>query len=140
MRARRILHLLLTTIAILGCMIVNVGAVEVLEDLPAIAEVEANVLRATNRFSITVQANKLAQASEEFSLDRGEAVTIAAQYSPAGSTVNIGVIDKEGNYTYIGGYDGGANGKIVVNKTGKYILVVENNSSTAITISGTVRY
>lgn len=140
MKVRRMLHLLLTAVVVMSCMVANVGAVELSENLPVITEAELNVSRATDRFSITVQANVLAQASEAFSLDKGETVTISATYSPTDSAVNIGVIDKSGNYTYIEGSDGNLNGKIVVRKTGDYILVVENSSSTAITISGTVRY
>lgn len=137
---KRVFRSMLTCCVAVGCLLVTCSAHEISTTPETSVQVETIEPRATDRFSVVVPAASALQASNAFSLDKGETVTISAEYTPTNASVDIGLLDEGGKYTYVNSTDGSISGKISVSSTGKYVLVVRNNSSKAITISGTVRY
>lgn len=140
MNVKRVFSLLLTYCVVVGCLLVTGTAHEISMMPEALVQAETVEPRATDRFTVVIPAASALQASDAFSLDRGETVTISAEYTPTSASVDIGLLDESERFTYVSGSGGSVSGRISVSSTGKYVLVVRNNSSTAITISGTVRY
>lgn len=118
--------------------------------LPANAEEETAVLSetefdlaiplATNSFSMTVAAESLVAANSSFSLMVGETVTIKASYAPFTASVDFGLLDSNGVFHYFNVTNGSIDKTIEISTSGQYTLVVRNNSTDEVKVSGFVNY
>lgn len=118
--------------------------------LPANAEEETAVLSetefdlaiplATNSFSMTVAAESLVAANSSFSLMVGETVTIKASYAPFTASVDFGLLDSDGVFHYFNVTNGSIDKTIEISTSGQYTLVVRNNSTDEVKVSGFVNY
>lgn len=118
--------------------------------LPANAEEETAVLSetefdlaiplATNSFSMTVAAESLVAANSSFSLMVGETVTIKASYVPFTASVDFGLLDSDGVFHYFNVTNGSIDKTIEISTSGQYTLVVRNNSTDEVKVSGFVNY
>lgn len=130
MKKKQALCALLACLMLLGCAM-KVNAAEVRSDLVSPC--------ATAQLNQTVNANTYA-LSGSFSMEKGEKVTFNVTYSPASASVYCGVVDENGTFQYLSSTNGSINGSIPIKANGSYQLMVYNNASVAITISGTVNY
>lgn len=94
------------------------------------AAVEIIVARATGSVDFTVSAEGTATASNSFSMEAGETVTINCSYSPASASIDFGLIAPDGTLTSIKNAGGYAQ---IVTSTGEY----QGESTTA---SGWTKY
>ena len=118
--------------------------------MPANAEEETAVLSetefdlaiplATNSFSMTVAAESLVAANSSFSLMVGETVTIKASYAPFTASVDFGLLDSDGVFHYFNVTNGSIDKTIEISTSGQYTLVVRNNSTDEVKVSGFVNY
>lgn len=140
MKIKRILCALMSCCAVVACMPANACALEETASATVLEETQVFAPRATNTFQMTVQAKKISFGDKTLYLEKGEKVTITASYTPTSASVDIGIVDEDGNFTYVNSSNGSISGKITAPQTGSYTFAVENNSSSAISISGTVKY
>lgn len=137
MRIRKALCFLLSSMLVMGCMLTSVGAVDLTTE-----RVEAEFLssRAIKNIRSSIAAKSVVIVADELPLDKGDKVTFTVEYTPSSADIEVGILDEDGNFTYVNGSNGSVSGKITAPKAGNYGLTICNNSSTAITISDTVRY
>ena len=96
--------------------------------------------RASGSFRTSIPGDAAVKLSESFSLEANETVTIDATFSPSTAKLDIGMIHPNGSFHYFS-TTGGRVSKIVrVAEAGNYTLVIRNNSSYEIDISGYVNY
>ena len=95
---------------------------------------------ATNSFNMSIPANSKVRANSSFSLMVGETITIKASYAPFSASVDVGFIAPDGLFYYFNVTGGSIDQTITVSQTGKYTLVIRNNSGSGIQISGFVNY
>lgn len=131
MKRKQTLCALLACLMLLGCT-VKVSAVKAIPELVSPCAVA--------QFGFEVAAYSYATSSSSLTMAKGEKVTISATYSPASASVYCGVVDENGTFQYLSSTNGSINGSIPIKANGSYQLVVYNNASVAITISGTVNY
>lgn len=127
---------LLACLIVLGSACFVVGAAE----LESFSISEGISPLATNKFSMTVSANKIAKANSSFPMEVGETIQINAVYSPSSASVDFGLIDVAGNFLYLRASGGSFNKTIEIEERGNYTFAVRNNSATAIDVSGFVTY
>ena len=127
--------------ALLGNLSINAAAVEPSDTFYMVREQAVSLgARESNTFTVSIRANKNTTSAQSLSLKAGNAVRISAAYEPEYADVTIGLLDSDGTYYYLQGKNGKASGSIQAPKTGSYTLVIENNSSSTVQISGTVKY
>lgn len=137
MRLRKTLCFLLSCTLVMGCMLTSVGAVDVTTEK---AETELASSRATKNIKISVAANSISAVTDQLSLSKGDKVTVSLEYTPTSAGIDVGILDGNGNFTYVSGSNGSVSGKITVPQTGNYYLAIRNNSSAKISATGTVKY
>lgn len=135
MKLKRLFCVLLTCIALLGCLGREVGAIQTV-DYGASPVIE----RATGRFSMDVYKHEVVTADTSFPLEIGETVTINAVYSPKSASVDFGLIAPDGLFYPFAAQNGSFNKTIEVDQRGYYTLAVRNNSDVDISVSGFVTY
>lgn len=95
---------------------------------------------AIGSFSMSIPAKSQAMANSSFSLAAGETVTIKASYYPFSASVDVGLVAPDGKFYYFNITNGSIDKTIQVSESGKYTLMVRNNSSNEIEVSGFVNY
>lgn len=130
MKRRQTLCALLACLMLLSCT-AKVSAVQVRSDMVAPCT--------TAQLNQTISANSFV-LSGSFLMEKGEKVTFKVTYSPTSASVDCGVVDEDGNFRYLTSSSGSINGSITIKASGSYQLMVRNNSSSSVTISGTVNY
>ncbi len=138
MKLKKLICLLLTCIALFGCVCLDTSAASV-ESGAVTDEVELGP-RATGSFSTRIPANSAFGSDISFSLEAGETVTINASYSPAFASVDFGVIAPDGKFYAVNVTGGSINKTIRVNEQGNYTFAIQNNSSNEISVSGFINY
>lgn len=101
-------------------------------------EQSAEFQRSTGSFSMTISAGKYKKASTSFSLEAGESVTINASYTPRSASVDFGLLDSNNVFYYINSTTGSIDGDVAAPENGSYTPAIRNNSSSTISVSGTV--
>lgn len=140
-KMRRFLCMVLTGIAMIGCLCTNAGAVDGLNAVLGEYELaETAIMRATGSFNTTVKANSEVMVDTKFTLAAGETVRIRASYSPEDASMDFGLLDSDGVYHYVNVTTGSIDKTIKVPESGDYWLVISNNSSNSVAVTGIVRY
>ena len=134
MKIKRIACALLTLAIMISCLPVSVCAAD------GDNQTMFGVTRATGRFSVDVPGNTTVKAATSFPLESGETVAINAVYSPRSASVDFGLLDPDGLFHPVNTTDGSFDETIRVNQRGNYTLVIRNNSSYTISVSGFVTY
>lgn len=138
---RRLLCMVMTGVMVIGCMCTSAGAVgEVNATSGKHETTETAVTRATGSFDITIKAKNKATMDSSFSMAAGETVRIRASYSPENASMDFGLLDSDGVYHYINVITGSVDVTIEVPENGSYTLVIMNNSSKSVNVTGIVRY
>ena len=96
--------------------------------------------RASGSFSTTISANSTVTVGDALPLDAGETVAFDCTYSPASASVDFGLIAPDGYFYSINVTSGSIDKGIRVSERGYYTLAIRNNSSSAVTVTGTVQY
>lgn len=124
------------------CVFVGTVAtpVSAIEPIPPTAENDIVSPMATNSFNISIPANSRVRADSSFSLMVGETITIKASYAPFSASVDVGFIAPDGLFYYFNVTGGSIDQTITVSQTGKYTLMIRNNSDSEIQVSGFVNY
>lgn len=135
MRMKRFFCMVLACIAVVGCLSVNAGAVEVMEQ-----EISVGITRSTRRFSMDIPGETLLTDETDFSLEIGETITISAAYTPRSASVDFGFIAPDGLFYSVSGKKGSVDKTVQVSQRGDYTLAIRNNSSNTISASGYVNY
>lgn len=104
------------------------------------AAVEIIVARATGFVDFTVSAEGTATASNSFSMEAGETVTINCSYSPASASIDFGLIAPDGTFYYKTITGGSINETVEVPERGRYTFGVRNHSSVDVRVVGFVNY
>lgn len=87
-----------------------------------------------------VGAYRRTAADTDFPLVAGETVHIRANYSPENASMDFGLVDSDRVYYYINVTTGRIDKTIEVPENGSYTLVIRNNSSKSVMVTGIVRY
>lgn len=138
---RRFLCMVMTGIMAIGCLCTSAGAIEGFNSVSGeYVTAETAITRATGNFNITIKANSKMKADTAFSLAAGETVRIRANYSPEDASLDFGLVDSEGVFHYINVMTGSIDKTIEIPENGSYTLMIRNNSSKAVVVTGIVRY
>ena len=135
MRMKRFFCMVLACIAVVGCLSMNAGAVEVMEQ-----EISVGITRSTRRFSMDIPGETLLTDETDFSLEIGETIMISATYTPRSASVDFGFIAPDGLFYSVSGKNGSVDQTIQVSQRGDYTLAIRNNSSNTVSVSGFVNY
>lgn len=95
---------------------------------------------ATRSIRFDIQPNAGAVSSSIMPLEVGETVVITAGYTPFSASLEVGIVDSNGQFYYTTFTGGNVDLEIVITKRGDYRLAVYNNSSTLVSLSGYVNY
>lgn len=131
MKVKKVLCFIVAVSLVLSCVGVVLAA-----DVPEVTAAE----RATGSFKTTVKPGVIAKRTTKLPLEAGEEVTIKATYSPYSVSVDVGLIDSDGNFHYITVSDGIIDEKIAITERGNYTFAIRNNGSVDIEVSGYVNY
>ncbi len=138
---RRFLCMVLTGMAMIGCLCTSAGAVEGSDAISGEYEQsETAIARATGPLDWTIKANSRKVMDTAFSMAAGESVRIRAIYSPEDASLDFGLLDSDGVYHYINVTTGSIDKTIEVPENGSYTLAIRNNSSNSVKVTGIVRY
>ena len=96
--------------------------------------------RAYGSVNFSVAPKRTAVAEESFSLDAGDIVTLNCVYTPRTASVDVGLVAPDGYFYYVNNTDGTFDESIEVSERGTYTLAVRNNSSSTVSITGSVNY
>lgn len=137
MKIRACCAMALSVAVVIGCLIVPTSA----ENIPMAEDnvVIFGVARASDAFQFTITAKQIARANKSFHMAAGETVHFDIGYAPSGS-VDIGLIDPDGNYLYFNTTSGRLDKTMQVSKRGSYTLQIRNNTAKEIKVSGYVNY
>lgn len=138
---RRFFCVVLTGVMMIGCLCTSAGAIEGVNVTPGEYETEeTNITRATGTINWTIKANSSMLADTAFSMAAEETVRIRANYSPEDASLDFGLVDSEGVFHYINVTTGSIDKTIEVPENGSYTLMIRNNSSKSVVVTGIVRY
>lgn len=96
--------------------------------------------RASGRVDHSISANSKIVFKPAFSLDADETIKFECTYTPKSASVDFGVIAPDGLFHYVNCTSGSIDKSIRVEEAGEYTMVIRNNSSYTVTVTGTVRY
>ena len=96
--------------------------------------------RASGSLDIQIPADTIGYVGDWFHLSAGDTITYACTYTPKTASVDFGYIDVDGVFHYLNRTNGSINTSIEVNQRGQYRLVMRNNSSRTIIVTGSVKY
>ena len=135
MRLKKGFCLLLASILAFACLTMDAGAVQMdTEDAGAAVE------RASGQFSLDIGKQEFVVLDTTFPLDSGETVTIKATYTPRSAGVDFGLIAPDGLFYSLPGQRGSFSETFKIDQRGSYTLAIRNNSSSTVSVSGTVTY
>lgn len=134
LKIRKIMCAVLTLAVMVSCLPTLVCAAEVN------SQKTVALTRATGHFSMEIPGNTTVKAATSFPLVAGETVAINAVYTPQSASVDFGLLAPDGLFHPVNTTDGSFDETIVVNEKGNYTLVIRNNSSYTISVSGYVTY
>lgn len=120
MRMKKFTCLLCVFALVIGCLSVNIGAID---------NTKIVMPRATGRFTVEVPAKTIIPADSTFPLEIGETVTIKATYSPFDTSVDFGLIAPDGLFYSLNCTTGSFDETIEVTQRGHYTFAIRNNSS-----------
>lgn len=130
---KRFWSVLLTCTLVLCCAALPVSAAELPSEPPPIS-------RVSGRLTFSMAAKETVYLGDEFSLDKGDTISYDCTYSPKSASVDFGYVGPDGAFHYINCTSGSISKSIKVANAGMYILAVRNNFSSAVTVTGTVKY
>lgn len=134
MKIKRIVCVLLTLALMVSCLPPCACAEEIDN------KKTFGVVRATGHFSMDIPGNTTVKAATSFPLEVGETVAINAVYTPQSASVDFGLLAPDGLFHPVNTTDGSFDETIRVNERGHYTLVIRNNASYTISVSGYVNY
>ena len=122
-------------------LLILIGYTPVLANAYQIENQEVSISeRASGRFSVDISGGATVKAGTSFPLERGETVSINAVYTPQSASVDFGLLAPDGLFYPFNTTTGSFNKTIEVEERGNYTLVIRNNSSFEISVSGFVNY
>jgi len=136
MKVKRTISFILVSFLFVGMLVLPVEAAQT----PDSDQSMTIIPFATDSFSLTVSGKTVAKADTSFSMAKGETISISANYSPFYADVDIGVVSPNGDYIYISSTEGKFDQSLLIEESGRYTLMVRNNSNREISISGVVNY
>ena len=98
------------------------------------------ITRATGNLDWTIEANGTVFADTSFTMSAGETVRIRANYSPENASLDFGLVDSNEKFHYINVTTGSIDKTIEIPENGSYTLVIRNNSSKSVKVTGIVTY
>lgn len=135
MRPKKFFCMLLTCAVLMGCFIVDAGAVNEKE-----SGIDIALPRATGSFSVEIPGDSFFTADSSFPMEAGETITIKASYSPFSASVDFGFIDSDGVFYFVNTKNGSIDKTIRVSRHGNYTFAIQNNSSNTVNVSGYINY
>lgn len=138
---RRLLCMVLTGAVMIGCLCTGTGAVD--ESNVVSKEYETTgtaIIWATRNLDWTIKANGTVVADTSFTMSAGETVWIRANYSPENASLDFGLVDSNEKFHYINVTTGSIDKTIEIPENGSYTLVIRNNSSKSVKVTGIVTY
>ena len=135
---KRIFCRVTVLICIIGCVCMNANAANnaLLPDMVS----ETAVVRASGSFDSDVQPGKILALGNPLPLAAGETVSIRANYTPANTSMDFGLVDENSTFYHINTKTGSINQKIEVVEKGNYTFAIRNNSSVVVKVAGIIRY
>lgn len=98
------------------------------------------IIRATGNLDWTIEANGTVLADTSFTMSAGETVRIRANYSPENASLDFGLVDSNEKFHYINVTTGSIDKTIEIPENGSYTLVIRNNLSKSVKVTGIVTY
>lgn len=138
---RRLLCMVLTGAVMIGCLCTGTGAVD--ESNVVSKEYETTgtaITRATGNLDWPIKANGTVLADTSFTMSAGETVRIRANYSPENASLDFGLVDSNEKFHYINVTTGSIDKTIEIPENGSYTLVIRNNLSKSVKVTGIVTY
>ena len=138
---RRLLCMVLTGAVMIGCLCTGTGAVDESNVVSYSFETTGTAItRATGNLDWTIEANGTVVADTSFTMSAGETVWIRANYSPENASLDFGLVDSNEKFHYINVTTGSIDKTIEIPENGSYTLVIRNNSSKSVKVTGIVTY
>ena len=136
---RRLLCMVLTGAVMIGCLCTGTGAVDESNVISKEYETTGTAItRATGNLDWTIKANGTVVADTSFTMSAGETVRIRANYSPENASLDFGLVDSNEKFHYINVTTGSIDKTIEIPENGSYTLVIRNNSSKSVKVTGLV--
>ncbi len=132
MICKRLASALLACMLLLSCSLVPITAM----DAPASQII---MPRAAGRLDHTLSPG-ITLIGEKFSLDSGDKITYDCTYTPKSASVDFGVILSDETFLFLNSTNGSIYNAFKVDQRGQYQLAIRNNASSAVTVTGTVKY
>lgn len=138
---RRLLCMVLTGAVMIGCLCTGTGAVDESNVVSYSFETTGTaIIRATGNLDWTIEANGTVLADTSFTMSAGETVRIRANYSPENASLDFGLVDSNEKFHYINVTTGSIDKTIEIPENGSYTLVIRNNLSKSVKVTGIVTY
>ena len=138
---RRLLCMVLTGAVMIGCLCTGTGAVDESNVVSYSFETTGTaIIRATGNLDWTREANGTVVADTSLTMSAGETVRIRANYSPENASLDFGLVDSNEKFHYINVTTGSIDKTIEIPENGSYTLVIRNNLSKSVKVTGIVTY
>lgn len=125
--------------AILACALLFSCAL-----VPAVAaeapSVQVIMPRVSGSIDCKISAKSYAYMGDPFNLSAGDVIKYDCTYTPKSASVDFGVIAPDGLFYALKCTSGSIDKSLKVDQLGQYQLVIRNNESYAVTVTGTVKY
>ncbi len=129
---KRLSSAILACMLLFSCSLVPTMAVEA----PASQIV---MPRAAGRLDYTLSPG-ITLVGQEFFLEVGDTIKYTCTYTPKSASVDFGVIAPDGLFHFLNSTSGSIDKSFSVGLLGQYQLAIRNNASSAVTVTGTVKY
>lgn len=129
------------TVVIAACILLSAMVGEnALASFQRIAVNQDYQIMSTEKISVSIPANTAVQIKTGFSLEVGESVTIKASYSPFTASLQYGLMGSDHLFYGYSSSDGKIDDVLTVAQAGVYYVVLKNNSSVPVSVTGYINY
>lgn len=129
---KRLASAILACMLLFSCSLVPITAVEA----PASQII---MPRAAGRLDHTLSPG-VTLFGQEFSLEVGDTIKYTCTYTPKSASVDFGVMAPDGLFHFLNSTSGSIDKSFTVGLRGQYQLAIRNNASSAVTVTGTVKF
>lgn len=136
MNIKRITSMFFSCLIAVSMLALPASAATALRSIPA----ECIAPYATNSFNIAVPAKTNAKADATFSMAAGESISLSVTYAPFYADIDVGFIAPDGDYIYVNSTSGAIEETLSIGQSGRYTLMVRNNSSVDVNVTGVINY
>lgn len=133
MKAKRFWAVLLSCSLIFSCSVFSSNAAKPMNNRNAVPFAVGSIYQ-------RIAPQSLVQVKTKLSLDAGDEVRFDCDYVPTSASVDFGIVDSNNRFYKINCTDGSIDQAIEVLTRGQYTVVIRNNATYEVTVSGDIHY